>query len=168
LKARRLRGRDIAERDAAGAQPIVVVTPMRERVSTSLSSSRLNAAVMATFTLIAVVLAAAGIYATLVFFVGQRRRELAIRMAVGARPIDVVSLVTRQGTGLVVMGLALGLGGSLALARTLDTLVFGVPAIHPPTLVAAALTLLGVALLACVLPLHAATRTDPLASLRSE
>jgi putative ABC transport system permease protein len=141
---------------------------MSGRISASLSAPRVNAFLLTVFAGMALLLAAAGIYATMLYAVGQRSREVAVRVAIGARPFDVVSLVVRQGMGLALAGVTIGLAGTLALSRTLRGLVFGVATTDPPTLLAGAGVLLTVALVACLVPARSATRVDPMAALKSE
>ena len=100
--------------------------------------------------------------------VSQRRREIGIRMALGALPRAVVTLVVRQGAGLVAAGTLLGLLASAASVRLLDSFVFGIATDDRLTLVAAPLVLAGVALLACWLPGRRAARIDPMGALRVE
>ena len=100
--------------------------------------------------------------------VSQRRREIGIRMALGALPRAVVTLVVRQGAGLVAAGTLLGLLASAASVRLLDSFVFGIATDDRLTLVAASLVLAGVALLACWLPGRRAARIDPMGALRVE
>ncbi|PYQ40673.1 MAG: hypothetical protein DMF77_17860, partial [Acidobacteria bacterium] len=113
-------------------------------------------------------LAALGIYGVVAFVVSHRTREVGIRMALGARAADVLGLVLRQGMAPVVAGLAVGLGGTLALGRLSSSLLFGVPPHDPATLAAAAAVLTAAALLACALPARRAARIDPAQALRDE
>ena len=102
------------------------------------------------------------------YAVSQRTRELGVRMALGARPADVFRLIVGRGVALAVLGIALGLGASLALARTVADLLFEVPPHDTATFAAAAIVLLASAIMATWLPARRAARVDPLVALRSE
>jgi ABC-type antimicrobial peptide transport system permease subunit len=102
------------------------------------------------------------------YSVAQRTRELGIRVALGAQRRDVLGLVVRQGLGLAVAGIAVGLVGALATSRLLRSLLFGVSPVDPLTFAVIPLLLLAVALLASVLPARRATRVSPIAALRAE
>jgi putative ABC transport system permease protein len=100
--------------------------------------------------------------------VAQRKRELGIRIALGARACDVLKLVTGEGMALAIIGVALGLMAALALTRVMEGLLFGVSATDPLTYMIIALLLMFVALLACYIPARRATKVDPLIALKSE
>jgi putative ABC transport system permease protein len=123
---------------------------------------------LAGFALVALLMAALGVYGVVAFVVSRRTREVGIRMALGARAADVLRLVLRQGMAPVLIGLAAGLVASLALGRLSAGLLFGVPPHDPPTLAAAAAVLTAAALLACALPARRAARIDPAQALRDE
>jgi ABC-type antimicrobial peptide transport system permease subunit len=120
------------------------------------------------FAALALALAAVGIYGVVSHAVGQRTREIGIRIALGARAWDVLRLVLHDGLGLVSLGLGLGLAAALGLAGALDDLLFDVSPRDPLTLAAVAALLLGVALAACGLPARRASRVDPVRALRYE
>src|SRR5438093_12573404 len=113
-------------------------------------------------------LASLGLDGALSFGVVRRTREIGVRMALGANVRDVLALVVRQGLALALLGCVLGLTGALALARLVASLLYNVKANDPLTFVATALVLLGVALLACLIPARRAAKVDPMEALRYE
>jgi ABC-type antimicrobial peptide transport system permease subunit len=117
---------------------------------------------------LAVALCALGIHGLLAYLVGERTREFGVRLALGARPADVLWLVLRRGLALVAPGIGLGLAGALALGRALSGLLYVITARDPATLAVASAAMVGVGLLASYLPARRATRVDPMAALRSE
>jgi putative ABC transport system permease protein len=123
---------------------------------------------LAVFALLALILAAVGIYGVISYSVAQRTREVGIRMALGAKTIDVLNLVMRDGLKLVFVGIVVGLAGALLLTRLMTTLLFGVTATDAVTYVTVALGLIIVALFACCIPARRATKVDPLVALRFE
>ena len=149
-------------------QPIGKVTTLEHAAFESITSTRLYAVLFGTFAALTLSLAALGIYGTVAYSIGQRTREIGIRMALGAQRRDVLRLVLGQGVRLILTGLALGVALSLALARLVASLLFGVEAHDPATLFLVALLLGSVALLASYLPARRATRIDPLTALREE
>ena len=154
---------------AAGpAASIDQVTTMDARLSAAVEQPRFYAVFVGFFAALALFLAAFGIYALLSYTVSQRRREIGVRMALGARPGDVVALVVRQGAGLVAAGAVLGLFAAAGSARLLESFLYGVAADDPLTFAAAPVALVGVALLACWLPGRRAARIDPMDALRVE
>ena len=134
----------------------------------SLYAERLAATLLTLFGLLALSLAAVGIYGVLSYAVTERTREMGIRLALGARPRDLIKLVVRQGLTLTLIGLVIGVGASFALTRLIAKLLYGVSATDPLTFVVIPLLLTVVALLACWIPARRATRVDPLAALRYE
>ncbi|MCE9671675.1 ABC transporter permease [Myxococcus stipitatus] len=148
--------------------PLFAVAPLTRLVDESIGSRRLSALLMGLFAGTALLLAALGLAGVIGYSVAQRTREMGIRMALGAARGDVLALVLRQGMGLAGLGVALGLVLSLALARFLGSLLYGVTAYDPWTFVGVAALLSGVALLATWLPARRATRVDPIIALRSE
>ena len=113
-------------------------------------------------------LAATGIYSVISYSVTQRTQEVGVRMALGARPGDVIRLILKQGLALTLIGVAAGVLGALAAARAMSGLLYGVTATDPATFVAISLLLAIVAMLACYLPARRAARVEPMAALRSE
>jgi predicted permease len=148
--------------------PIYKMRTMGQRVDESLAERRFSMLLLTLFAVLALGLAAIGIYGVMAYLVSQGTRELGIRLALGAAPNDLLMLVVRQGLSVAFAGMALGLTGALVLTRFMNALLFGVRATDPLTFVAipAALTL--VALLAIYVPARRAARVDPLVSLRSE
>ena len=116
---------------------------------------------------LALVLAAVGLYGVLAFSVAQRTFEMGVRVALGARPVDVLALITRQGMRLVVRGLALGLALAIAASRATASLLYQVVPTDPVTYVAAGVVLVAVGALACYVPARRASRADPTTALRA-
>src|SRR5205085_3499815 len=152
--------------------PVSSVLTMDEVLSGSLAPRRFNLVLLVVFACVALVLAAIGIYGVLSYWVAQRTREIGIRMALGAQGKDIFRLVVFQAMTVVVVGLLIGAGVALGLARflssTFSTLLFGVKATDPLTFVFVALVLAAVALLACFVPARRATKVEPVTALRSE
>ncbi|MBZ5499760.1 MAG: ABC transporter permease [Acidobacteriia bacterium] len=136
--------------------------------SASLDARRFNLTLIAIFAGTALLLSLAGIYGVTAYTVARRTREIGVRMALGARPGDVLRLVLGQGMLAAAVGVAIGVAGSLALTRTLQSLLFGVSATDPVTFAAVALLLVLVAFLTSCIPARRATRVDPMVALRYE
>ncbi len=149
-------------------QPIYDVDTMDQLVADSFGPKRLTLFLLLFLAAVVLVLASVGLYATLAYSVSQRRREIGIRMAVGAQAADIRRLVVSQGTVLALCGVAAGLAGSLALTRLMQSLLYHVSASDPLTLTAVATMLIGIALLASYIPSRRAMRVDPMSTLRSE
>jgi predicted permease len=150
------------------ALPIYAVRTIEHRVSDSLLVERLIAGLSVAFGVLATVLACVGLYGVLAYNVTRRRREIGLRMALGARAADVVRLVMREAVVLLVVGVAAGLPVALILARTVQSQLFGVHFADLTTLLAAGLALTLAAGLAGYLPARRASRVDPFLSLRNE
>ncbi len=148
--------------------PIVRVRTLEETVGEAVAQPRFYTLLLTIFSAIALLLAVIGLYGVMSYAVSQRTHEIGIRMAVGAQPGDVLRLFLRQGIALVGIGLALGLGGALALTRVLTSLLFDVRETDPLTFASVALLLAGVALLACWIPARRAAKVDPMIALRHE
>ncbi len=148
--------------------PAYSVTTLDAQLRESLSTRRVSMVLLVAFGALAVLLAAVGIYGVLAFSIAQRLRELGIRMALGARPGQVLQMILRQGLTLVGLGVGLGVLAALALGRLLSSMLFGVQAYDPVTLAAVCALLVVVSLAACYRPARRATRIDPIEALRNE
>jgi putative ABC transport system permease protein len=149
-------------------QPISDVRTMDERIGRSLSSRRFSMVLLALFAGLALTLAAVGIYGIVAYSVTERTHEIGVRVALGAQRRDVMAMVVGQGMTMTIVGTAIGIAASAALARLMSSLLFGVSAVDPATFVAIPLLLIAVALAACYVPARRAMRVDPLQTLRSE
>jgi predicted permease len=146
--------------------PLHDLMTLDSRIQLNTTDDRIGGVFVGVFGILALILAAVGVYGVLAYTTRQRTHELGIRIALGAEPRDIFGLVLRQGAILAFAGIVIGLGASFALTRTLRSLLFGVSATDPLTFAAVAILLLLVALLACYLPARRAMRTDPLTALR--
>jgi predicted permease len=144
------------------------VEPLRVTLSRSIGQRRFTMVLLTLFGTVALLLAAVGIHGVLSYGVSQRRREIGIRKALGARGIDLISLIVREGLSLTAIGLALGFAGSFALTRFLNSQLFGIAPTDPATFAAVAALLATVALAATLAPARRAARVDPVVTLRSE
>jgi putative ABC transport system permease protein len=149
-------------------QPIYRIATMGDLVSTSVAQRRFTLILIGFFAVIALLLAAVGIYGVMSQLVAQRTHEVGIRMALGAQTGDVLKLVIGEGMRLALIGLAIGLSASLALSRWLKDLLFAVEPTDPVTFSAIVFLLMVAALLACYLPARRAAKIDPLSALRHE
>jgi putative ABC transport system permease protein len=136
--------------------------------SASLGSRRFNVILIGFFGITALLLATAGVFGVMAYSVSRRTREIGVRVALGARSGDVLRMILNQGLRTIFIGAAIGIAGSLALTRTVESLLFGVTATDPLTFGAVTLLLVGAALLACFIPARRATRVDPMVALRYE
>jgi ABC-type antimicrobial peptide transport system permease subunit len=158
--------REVAAVDADEA--VGGVMSLDDLMRSSLGPARVNAAVMGVFAAAALLLAVLGVYGVLSYSVKQRRREIGIRMALGARGADVTRLVVGQGLRLVALGVTLGVAAALALGRGMAGLLFGVQPADPATLTAVACVLGVTAVGASYLPARRAARVDPATVLRQD
>jgi ABC-type antimicrobial peptide transport system permease subunit len=155
------------ERVDAGL-PIVSARSLGEQMAPYTAQDRTIAQLAAVFGCVAVALAAIGLYGVLSYGIARRTREIAVRIALGARPAGVVSMILRETVGLVGAGLALGLALTLAASRLIGARLYGVAPQDPLTLATASVLLLLVALGAAYWPAQRASRLDPMAALRQE
>jgi ABC-type antimicrobial peptide transport system permease subunit len=146
--------------------PLYSVRTMEQRVEDSLARRNFFKLLLMLFAALALVLATVGIYGVMAYLVSQGIRELGIRIALGATPRDILSLVMWQGAALAFAGLTLGLAGALMLTRLMRSLLFGVTATDAVTFTGVALLLATIALTASLIPARRASRIDPMLSLR--
>jgi predicted permease len=157
-----------AMREVAPDLPIFSVQTMDELFTNSISTQRLTVLLLGTFAALALLLAALGLYGVLAYNVGQRTREIGVRMALGATSRSVVGLILRHGLKLASGGLALGFVAAFALTRLLRSVLFEVSPFDPVAFGGVALALAAIGLFACWLPARRATKVDPMAALRAE
>jgi putative ABC transport system permease protein len=167
-----VRGYLPALRDIVGQldkeMPVFAFATMEELAARTLAPRRQLLLLVTAFGGMALLLAALGLYGLMAYSVGQRTREIGIRIALGAQRADIQKMVLRQGLGLILAGIALGLPAALALTRLLGGFIFGVTPADPVTYIVAGAVLVCAALLACYLPARRATRVDPLVALHYE
>jgi putative ABC transport system permease protein len=149
-------------------QAVFNVRTMEDIVDQSIAPRRFSMLLLGVFAIVALALASIGIYGMMSYAVAQRTREIGLRMTLGAQSGNVLRLVIGQGMQLALLGVAIGLVASLALTRTMKTLLFGVSATDPLTFISIALLLAVAALLACWLPARRAAKVDPIVALRYE
>lgn len=149
-------------------QPVYAVEPMDKLVSTDVAPRRFVLLLVGSLALVALSLAAVGIYSIISFSVSERTREIGIRMALGAKRADVLRMVLGQGMTVAVVGIVVGLAIALGLTRLLTTLLFSISATDPATFFLVGVILTVIALMACYLPARRATRVDPLVALKEE
>jgi putative ABC transport system permease protein len=149
-------------------QPLTSVKTMSEVIGATTAPRRFNAWLLGVFAIVALVLAALGIYSVISYSIALRTQEIGIRMALGARRPAILLMVLRKGMLLTLIGTVLGIAGAFVLTRWMASMLFGVSASDPATYVIVVVVALGAALLACSLPAHRATKVDPLVALRYE
>jgi len=157
-----------AVRDADASVPIVRLREMEDVFAESIRRPRLLAQLLGMFAGLALLLAAVGTYGVLSYMVTERRREIGVRIALGANQGRVLADVLKQGLSLTAAGLAGGLAGALAVNRLMAALLFGVQPSDPMTLAAVTTTIAAVAAIACIIPAWRASRVDPIVVLREE
>jgi putative ABC transport system permease protein len=148
--------------------PVFRVTTMERLVSGSVAQRRLAVILLGVFALVAMVLATVGIYGVMSYSVAQRTNEIGLRVALGAKTMDVLGMVLRQGMSLALIGSAIGLVGSFALTRVIRSMLFNVSAADPITYFSAPALLVAATFLACLIPAFRAARVNPIVALRYE
>jgi predicted permease len=154
------------ELHAAAPEIMVNVLTGRKIIEGGLFFARMGVTLLSVFGLLALALASVGLYGILAYAVNQRKREIGLRMALGAAQARVLRLILKQGMSLVATGVLIGLAAALVVGRLLSRMLYGVSASDPISVAGAAVVLLAVALLACYLPARWASRVDPLVALR--
>ena len=158
----------LAVREVNPAIAVSDIQTMDAVLSRSVSRPRAMTWLLGVFSALALVLAAIGVYGVMAFSVAERRRELAIRIALGARPGQIVRPVLGQGLAMIAAGAGLGLVGALLMSRALRSLLYAVSPTDPTVLVSVTVVLAAVGLVACWVPALRATRVDPMIPLRAE
>ena len=148
------------------ALPFVEISTLAEEVDASTAGERLTAALASIFATVAALLTAVGLYGLLAYVVAQRRREIGIRMALGAQSVDIGALVGRQALAMVIGGIVIGLGAAAGAAQWMRSLLYGVAPSDPSSLAAAAVFVALVAAVAVAIPVARATHIEPAAALR--
>jgi predicted permease len=148
--------------------PIYSIRSMDDLIARTLNSERLTNLLLTSFSILALVLAAVGIYGTMSLYVGSRKNEFGIRLALGARPGVLLRGVLREGMVLIGIGVVVGSAGALALTRSIATLLFNVSPTDPLVFAGVTILLIAVAFVACFAPAHRASRVDPMIALRHE
>jgi putative ABC transport system permease protein len=144
------------------------VMTLERALSETIAPRTWNLFLLGTFAASALVLALIGMYGLMAYWVSQRRQEIGVRMALGARRVEVVRLVIRQGMGIALAGITLGVAGALALTRVMSSLLYDVQPGDPQTFVAVTTALAATALVACCVPAFKAAHVDPATALRHE
>ena len=155
-------------RDLDGRLPAYSMTPLAEVVSESVAQQRFSMLLILLFGGVALFLSAVGLYGVVAYTVSLRTREIGLRMAVGASPSDVLRMIVGGGMKLALLGVALGVGGALALSQLVKAMLFEVEPSDPASYAATAALLLVVAALACYIPARRAMRVDPMVTLQQE
>ena len=149
-------------------RPVFDVITLEEALSHSFATKRLATVLLGFFAAIAITLASIGLYAIMAYSVTQRTRDIGIRMALGAQPIDVLRMIIREGWHLAMIGLVTGIVAALVATRLMRSLVFQVSTSDPATFAITAALLAAIALIASYIPARRATRIDPMIALRYE
>jgi ABC-type antimicrobial peptide transport system permease subunit len=148
-------------------QPVDNFRTLADVRSASIAPRKLTATLLGLFGLLALIITATGIAGVIAFSVNQRTQEFGVMMALGAPRVNVLAMVLRQGLQLVLIGLAIGLGGALVLTQMLTTMLFGIEPTDGITFVAVSMVLIAVAALACLVPAKRAASVDPMIALRA-
>jgi len=148
--------------------PVYGVRTMEQLIQNSrgVSTRRLTAGLLTSFAAVALLLATIGLYGVISYGVAQRTREIGVRMALGARPSDILRLVLKNGLRLTFLGIGFGLVGTLGVSHLISSLLFGTSATDSLTLIGASVFLTGVASIACYIPARRAAKVDPIEALR--
>jgi putative ABC transport system permease protein len=144
------------------------VEAVETTLSRSLAPQRFRALLMLFFAGVSLLLASIGVYGLLAWQVSRRKREIGVRMALGAEPGGVMVMVLREGGGLTIAGVLLGIAAAIPASRFVSGLLYGVPPLDAPTYVVSSAVLLSAALVACAIPARRAARLDPVTALREE
>ncbi|MGB7024660.1 MAG: FtsX-like permease family protein [Candidatus Acidiferrales bacterium] len=152
----------------APSVPLLDVETIEQTLDQSLTAPRMGAELLGTFGLLALILAAIGTYGVMSYSVNQRTNEIGIRIALGAQPANVLRLILSNGMAMVVAGVVIGLGLSVLLAKSMNSLLFGIGMFDPASFLSTAALLILVALGACWIPARRAMRVDPIVALRYE
>ncbi len=157
-----------ASREMSSEQVISGVQTMDDIIAQSLATRRFSMILLGVFAALALTLASIGIYGVISYVVGERTREMGVRIALGAEPADILRLILGRGGKLAAIGVAAGFIAALGLTRLMSSLLYGVAATDPLTFIAVGALLAAVALAACYIPAHRATQVDPVIALRYE
>ena len=150
------------------ALPVIQLRSMETVFGASVSRQRFLSLLLSIFAGVALLLAAIGTYGVLSYLVTERQREIGIRVALGASAAGILKLVLRQGMTIAAIGLVLGVAGAFGLSRVTRSLLFGVSPTDPATYAVVGVSIIGVALLACLIPANRAMRVDPLVAIRND
>jgi predicted lysophospholipase L1 biosynthesis ABC-type transport system permease subunit len=150
------------------SMPAMQIITLREHMRLALIFERISAVLVATLGSLALLLSVVGLYGVIAYVSSRRTREIGIRMALGARPVDVLCQIVKQGGGFAAAGIAIGLVAGAATARLLGSVLYGISSYDPLTYSIACALVLGVALAATYLPARRAARVDPIQALRCE
>jgi putative ABC transport system permease protein len=151
-----------------GTAPLLNVSTLEDSLREQLAPRRFQISLLSFFAALALILSAVGIYGLLQYSITQRTHEMGIRIALGARQLDILRLVLGQGTRLALIGITIGVGVALAATRAISSLLYGVTATDPATFLAVAILFGLVAVVASYIPARRATRVDPMVALRCE
>ena len=149
-------------------QPVFQVKTMDEYLGESMAQRRLSTVLLGVFAALALILAALGVYGMMSYLVSQRTREIGVRMALGARQLDILKLVVRHGMWLCLLGIAVGVAAALLLTRIMTSSLYGISASDPLTYIGISVLLALIALLACLIPARRAIKVEPIIALRYE
>ena len=155
-------------RQADPALPLINLKTQTQETAEALSQEELFARLTTVFGLLALLLAMIGLYGTLAYSVTRKTHEIGIRMALGAKPVDVLGMVIRQGITLALIGVAIGVVAALGITRLISSVIYGVTPYDPVTFVTVAILLVLVAAIACYIPARRAMKVDPMVALRYE